>query len=339
VAKLIKSTQPYQAALIGVVSDASSDFNLIGHNIKPEDNPKPIALNGRIPVKISLENGPIAVGDPITSSSESGKAMKAVKSGRIIGYALEDYNGPDETNGGKVMIFVNNGFLVAGDLQPEEEEEAISWVEKIWDALVAKLTDWLKTAVLAIKELFTEKVVTQELCVGSTCITESQLQALLNGQAGPIGPISPISPISPIGQEESADTEPPVITLIGDAVIEIEINTNWSDPGATVSDPAWGEQPQNDNLGYKVSLNDGPEIYPNELTLDTSVAGTSTITYIAVDQAGNKGTATRTVVVIGPISPIEPTEPAPSEPSPTSDTSSETSSTSTPPEPAATTIQ
>lgn len=105
-----------------------------------------------------------------------------------------------------------------------------------------------------------------------------------------------------------ADTEPPVITLIGNSTLEIEVNSIYSDPGATVSDNV------NDNLGYKVKLNDGEEIYPNELVLDTSIAGEHTLTYVAVDQAGNIGTATRTINVVDPYAQTQEEQPQTEEP-------------------------
>lgn len=50
----------------------------------------PVALTGRVPLKVSLENGPIYRGDPITTSSIPGVGAKALTAGPIIGYALEE---------------------------------------------------------------------------------------------------------------------------------------------------------------------------------------------------------------------------------------------------------
>ena len=54
-------------------------------------NTRPVALAGRVPVKISLENGDIHRGDYLTSSSIKGYAMKATSGGLIIGRAMEDF--------------------------------------------------------------------------------------------------------------------------------------------------------------------------------------------------------------------------------------------------------
>ncbi len=59
-------------------------------------------------VKVSLENGAIKRGDALAASSKEGYAMKATQSGRIIGFALEDYDEgkkPIELEGAKTEQF------------------------------------------------------------------------------------------------------------------------------------------------------------------------------------------------------------------------------------------
>jgi hypothetical protein len=51
----------------------------------------PIALSGRVPVKLSTENGPIKKGDQLMLSTLPGIAMKATGTGATIGIALEDF--------------------------------------------------------------------------------------------------------------------------------------------------------------------------------------------------------------------------------------------------------
>ncbi|MBI2669802.1 MAG: hypothetical protein HYX20_01480 [Candidatus Yanofskybacteria bacterium] len=68
----------------------------------------PVALAGRVPVKVSTENGPIKVGDYLTNSStQPGLAMKAAQAGQAIGQALTAYGGKET---GEVVIFVQSGF-------------------------------------------------------------------------------------------------------------------------------------------------------------------------------------------------------------------------------------
>jgi hypothetical protein len=103
VSRLTKSASAYQSSVIGIVSDNYSDFSSTGYNIKEEDNPKSVALAGRVLVKASAENGAIAPGDVLTSASIPGHAMKATAPGRAIGIALSGLSGGT----GQVMVFVN----------------------------------------------------------------------------------------------------------------------------------------------------------------------------------------------------------------------------------------
>lgn len=126
---------PYDNQVLGVVS---TNPGLVAGGGNAEiasgiDSRQPIALVGRVPVKVSLENGNIQVGDPLTTSSTPGVAMKATREARIIGFAMENYDGSQilsagvqnveqerlsispentplplpSTGVGKIMIFVN----------------------------------------------------------------------------------------------------------------------------------------------------------------------------------------------------------------------------------------
>lgn len=98
---------------------------------KDEVNYKPITLAGKIIVRISLENGPIKAGDPLTVSSTPGHAMRATKAGMIIGRAFENFDGSELSSQGsekmysdisedcptcdaKVRILKNNGRAMPG---------------------------------------------------------------------------------------------------------------------------------------------------------------------------------------------------------------------------------
>ncbi len=66
----------------------------------------PIALVGRVPTRVSAENGEIKVGDPLTTSSTPGYAMKATKPGTIVGYALEPLAFAQKS----ILVYVNVGY-------------------------------------------------------------------------------------------------------------------------------------------------------------------------------------------------------------------------------------
>jgi len=111
-----RTSTPYDQGIIGVVSyhpAALVDQGAFKVGVNPSEfNPnKPwVALTGRVPTKVSAENGDIEPGDALTSSSAPGVAMKATKSGPIIGKALEAYGG---SGVGKIMVFVSTGWYVA----------------------------------------------------------------------------------------------------------------------------------------------------------------------------------------------------------------------------------
>lgn len=66
----------------------------------------PVALAGRVPTFVSSENGPINIGDPVTTSSHPGYAMKATEAGPIVGYAAEAFSGST----GSIVVYVNVSY-------------------------------------------------------------------------------------------------------------------------------------------------------------------------------------------------------------------------------------
>jgi microcystin-dependent protein len=81
------SSKEYDSNVVGIVTTQP------GWVIGEESNQsEAMALSGRVPVKVSLKNGNIQRGDPITTSSIKGVGMKATKTGPIIGKAMEELN-------------------------------------------------------------------------------------------------------------------------------------------------------------------------------------------------------------------------------------------------------
>lgn len=79
------------------------------------------------------------------------------------------------------------------------------------------------------------------------------------------------------------DTIPPEITLSGDLTVEMDMGTQYAEPGYSATDNGDGD------ITDKVTVSGN---------LDTSYPGTYVLTYTAVDQAGNEATAQRTVKVV-----------------------------------------
>ncbi|MDP2696132.1 MAG: hypothetical protein Q8O87_02665, partial [bacterium] len=138
--------------MIGIVSTApalviqGSAIQLGSQSISSETfitgTQVPITLVGRVPVKISTENGPIAIGDLLTSSSVSGVAMKATEPGRVIGMALEGYD-LNTTNTDRIMVFVNPHWQI-GSLASDGSfitTTTLDLVATTTDGFIAKVMD------------------------------------------------------------------------------------------------------------------------------------------------------------------------------------------------------
>ncbi|MFW0837845.1 MAG: hypothetical protein ACKKL5_02485 [Candidatus Komeilibacteria bacterium] len=117
---LVKSGEAYARPIVGVIS--TEPYRVIGENIFPEGaeisegtvieiegvHYAAVALNGRVSVKVSAENGSIGVGDMITTSTIPGYGMKLNEweSGPIVGKALESL----ESGVGLIEVFMSIGY-------------------------------------------------------------------------------------------------------------------------------------------------------------------------------------------------------------------------------------
>ncbi len=111
-----KSSRAYQKNIIGVVSTAP--HLTMGAEYEGEDAVR-MAIAGRVPVKVSGENGPIDIGDRLTSASSTpGYAMKATKDGHTIGVALEPFSISSATATSSILVFLDLGYA---DISPETE--------------------------------------------------------------------------------------------------------------------------------------------------------------------------------------------------------------------------
>jgi hypothetical protein len=120
----------------------------------------------------------------------------------------------------------------------------------------------------------------QKLCVGSTCVTPAQFQAMV---------VAANQSASPSPSVSAATATPPVIAINGDNPAIIQVGASYSDLGATITGP------QADlNLGITTYLNGA---LVSDIVLDTSAAATDTIDYVATDQNGLSATSTRTVII------------------------------------------
>ncbi|MFO0762139.1 MAG: hypothetical protein U0359_37215 [Byssovorax sp.] len=144
---ILLAAGPYSSTIIGVIS-THPGILLNGEpadldSARPRDKlQRPLALAGRVPVKVTLEGGPIHPGDLLTSSSTPGHAMRANEPwrGGLIGTALTAFSGKDDqgrpTPEGKVIVFLALDHTPS--CNPEEQTRLTAKVSELEGKLAAE---------------------------------------------------------------------------------------------------------------------------------------------------------------------------------------------------------
>lgn len=145
-----------------------------------------VALAGRVPVRVSTANGSITIGDYLTASTVPGVAVKAGSGDPIVGRALQNYTA---STVGMIVAFVQNNQGAAFSL-PTTTVQTSFMGGSLTDAIqsmgitiqqgIIHAENWI----LSIKKLIVDSieaknVKTNELCLNNTCVTEQELQLLL----------------------------------------------------------------------------------------------------------------------------------------------------------------
>lgn len=90
--QVVRSKKPYDSAVAGVVSTDPGVLGGYTLEAKSGTHRVPLTLAGRVPVKVSAENGPIKPGDLLTTSKTPGHAMRCPSAtqcvGAIVGKAM-----------------------------------------------------------------------------------------------------------------------------------------------------------------------------------------------------------------------------------------------------------
>lgn len=126
----ILSTVPYDSLVLGVVA---RDSAIVISSTEIKDG-IPIISSGQVNILISSKEGTIKKGNLLTTSTIPGVAVKAQKSGYVLGSALEDYDNTDPNNIGKIAAELNLHYFNSKPVFP------------------GSLTDIFKIALLTIKE-------------------------------------------------------------------------------------------------------------------------------------------------------------------------------------------
>jgi hypothetical protein len=265
-------------------------------------NGVPIAFTGRVPVKVTTENGVIVRGDYLTvSKNMPGYAMKLTGEGKSIGRALSDYvEGRD-----KVMILVENGYqkldltgryasttamLTTGNLDLNANGVAITNIKSLASANGTWSID--ENGRIIAKSIAVDSVETKSFCIKDVCVTDTQL-ALLLQSANLINASTSQALISQVlgasSVSAAVSSANASISLNGSAVLEVNLNSTWSD-----------------TMGANYNHDGFTDVIYSTSTVDTSKVGTTKIeyfaTYIPVAAGSQPQTiyATRDVVVVDP---------------------------------------
>jgi hypothetical protein len=87
----------------------------------------PVALQGRVPTRVNLENGPIRIGDPIAVSATPGEGMKADPRNYVVGIALQSYDpstGSGQAGSGMITVFLKVGWFNGESVEAQVESVA-----------------------------------------------------------------------------------------------------------------------------------------------------------------------------------------------------------------------
>ena len=109
---VIRTTVATDSNLMGIVSTDPGFIANAPYGRQADEAYAPIAFMGQVPVKVNTDNGAIAIGDYITSSSIPGVGMKADAGDPTVAIALET----DADGDGIILSLVsrNNGYSLQG---------------------------------------------------------------------------------------------------------------------------------------------------------------------------------------------------------------------------------
>ncbi len=106
--KFLKSNQPYSTLVAGIYSTKPGFVGrLTPADATTDKTEVPMAMVGRVPTKVSAENGPIKVGDLLVSSSTQGYAMKGTDRNLLTGAVIGKALGSLDSGTGTILVLVN----------------------------------------------------------------------------------------------------------------------------------------------------------------------------------------------------------------------------------------
>jgi hypothetical protein len=175
---LVKATSSMNQYLVGVIANNHDRRIIVGQNISSADNPLPIALKGRIPVKIAPNSPAIHAGDYLSSSDVAGLATKATKNGIMIGRAIDDWL--PNTGQQTVMTYIETSYAqlttspladVARQIQTLDIFPHSVETQKIISPIIE--TDKLTARTITTNSLQADKLTAHEATISGTLTADT----------------------------------------------------------------------------------------------------------------------------------------------------------------------
>jgi len=193
--------------ILGIVS-THPGFLLNGYKAQTFANAStvPVALAGRVPVKVSNENGNIHIGDYLTLSKQlPGYVMKANSAGFALGRALESFDSSSATS--TILIFIQPMQYepnVSDLLQTGVTDDNQTWLNSLVNLNMTNASVFGDLAVqgslavqkdlhvegviyaaqLNVDNITAKKVTTDQLCVDDVCVTRDQFLKMVQQSNG-----------------------------------------------------------------------------------------------------------------------------------------------------------
>jgi hypothetical protein len=105
--KFLKSNQAYSTLVAGIYSTKPGFVGrLTPADAKTSASEVPMAMVGRVPTKVSAENGPIQAGDLLVTSSRMGYAMKGTDRDKMLGAVVGKALGSLDSGTGVIEVLV-----------------------------------------------------------------------------------------------------------------------------------------------------------------------------------------------------------------------------------------
>lgn len=319
---VLRSTD--ESGLLGIVS-TKPGLVLGGNETEHEAiaSPVVVALSGRVPAFVSAENGPIEAGDMITASTKHpGVGMKATSPGRVVGMALEGYEGTSQPDAiGTITVFVDPHWYggdpgrfadwlsrgVATDT-PANDATVLTGLRKLVHDVLRTFGVLVEKGTTTFSNLFADTITVNNADVRNAVLASAHINDLYVGHSFEMrdqgtgktycmvlenGTLTPIpgtcTKNSGASSENATQTSgAPVITILGNNPAAINVGDTYTDLGVTVTDD------KDENIGVSIFV-DGTST--RQVTIDTNVPGEHTVRYRVTDTDDNSSEADRIVIV------------------------------------------